>query len=330
VTVGRQLLLDWYRRDRSIAALREHLGQTDLLPSDCNLLCAIATVDQSREAESYCRKSKRELGLAAHLTPTTVLRSLARLAAYGLAVVDTSGNRIELLVDWHAVWSLARSATPASRIERLRARATDRGQMGEELGSRESGDGEGGPGWSGVVRAGPRPRTCLRERSKIRGSGDPVSPGERVTCADERTGADRSARVACRAHAVLPPAEDTPPLTRAGSPRKPWARVGGYSDEQLVESVVSGDLDVVRHLWREALVLEWIVASEDTVVRWLTAVHHCATVDGVRNRMGLLVHLVRGGLDTSRIRHEHEDWAAEVVRAARSAGDLSERVAVCD
>jgi hypothetical protein len=302
VTVGRQLLLDWDRRDRSVQSLRDHLVQTDVLPADVDLLCAVAALDKSRQAESYCRKSKRELGLAAKLAPTTVLRALARLADRGLAVVDTAGGRIELLVDWHAVWSLARSVTPAERIARLRARVRDRGQVGGATGGPEEPPDQGGPGWSGVVRA---PRTCLRQISRIRGSVDPQDPepGDRDSCAGERTAADHS---------------------------RPWAQRGGYSDEDLVASVASGDLAVVRHLWREAILLEWLVPSEDVVLAWLTCVHHCATVDGVRNRMGLLVHLVRNGLDTRRIRHEHEAWAEEVLRTARRDPQLVERVAVCD
>lgn len=329
MTVGRQLLLDWDRRDRDLAALRDHLEQTELLTSDVDLVCAVAALDQSRQPESYCRKSKRELGLAARLTPTTVLRALARLAAAGLAAVDTESGQIELLLDWHAVWSLARSATPATRIARLRARVSDRGQVGGGHGSGEPCYEEGGPGWSGVVRGGPPPRTCLREISRIRGSVDPQDPepGDRDSCAVERTAADRSARVARRA----PADEEEDRRSPAGHsrPSRPWAKVGGYSDTDLVRSVVSGDLEVVRHLWREAIALEWIVPSEDVVVRWLTCVHHAATVG--KRPMALLTHLVRNGLAVSRIRHEHEDWAQDVLRSAhRRETDLAERVAVCD
>jgi hypothetical protein len=114
--------------------------------------------------------------------------------------------------------------------------------------------------------------------------------------------------------------------------RRPWDRETGVTGEDLAAAVRTGQLDVLRALWREAKVLEWVGDSDDDLLRFLTAAHHCATVPGLDRRMGALVARVRrygidGQIDVSRCRHESEDWAARVMRKHRE-GVCSERATV--
>lgn len=115
-----------------------------------------------------------------------------------------------------------------------------------------------------------------------------------------------------------------PAVGLAGRLVRPWDVRSGLGDADLVQSVQSGDLEPVRRLWREAVVLEWVPAQpcDDDLLRFLTIVHHCATCRGLNRRMGALVARVKRGLDVRRIPNgqpgSSEDWAAGVMRIAAS------------
>lgn len=98
-------------------------------------------------------------------------------------------------------------------------------------------------------------------------------------------------------------------------PLRPWDRRTGYSSEDLVAAIETGDLQVLRDLYREGLMLEWIDSSEDSKLRFLVACHHAATAPGLRNRMGALVARVRRNIDVHGCRGISEDWAAGVLRS---------------
>jgi hypothetical protein len=95
---------------------------------------------------------------------------------------------------------------------------------------------------------------------------------------------------------------------------RPWDRVGGVTNEMLQRAVAEGDVEVLRRMWQEAKVLEWVHASDDQAIAFLTLVHHAATSPGIHSPMAVLVTAIKGGMDTSRIAHEHEAWAAAVVK----------------
>ena len=95
---------------------------------------------------------------------------------------------------------------------------------------------------------------------------------------------------------------------------RPWDRQCGLQDADLVQAVVSGELDPIRRLWQEAKVLEWVGDCDDDLCRFLTVVHHVATAVGLHCRMAALVSRVKRGIDVSKTRHASEDWAAAVMR----------------
>jgi hypothetical protein len=100
--------------------------------------------------------------------------------------------------------------------------------------------------------------------------------------------------------------------------RRPWDLQRGLTDADLVAAVRKGELDPIRRLWRDALVLEWIgcsqKASDDEMARFLACVHHAATAEGLHRRMGNLVARVKRGCDLKGTRQASDDWAAAVMR----------------
>jgi hypothetical protein len=96
--------------------------------------------------------------------------------------------------------------------------------------------------------------------------------------------------------------------------RRPWDRHCGLTSEDLQRAVALNELEPLRALWREALVLEWVQPTEDARLRFLTIAHHCATVNGLGNRIAAFVARVKRGLDVGKIRQASELWAAEAIR----------------
>jgi hypothetical protein len=100
--------------------------------------------------------------------------------------------------------------------------------------------------------------------------------------------------------------------------RRPWDAGCGLTDADLVAAVRKAELDPIRRLWADALVLEWIgcsgEASDDEMGRFLTCVHHAATAEGLHRRMGNLVARVKRGCDVKGTRQASDDWAAAVMR----------------
>jgi hypothetical protein len=96
-------------------------------------------------------------------------------------------------------------------------------------------------------------------------------------------------------------------------PSMPW-RMGEVSDAELVAACRGGDCGLLRHLYEHALRLGWIADSADHWLRFLTACHHVATAR-VARRMGVLVMIVKQGLEVSRCRQASEDWAAALIRS---------------
>jgi hypothetical protein len=108
---------------------------------------------------------------------------------------------------------------------------------------------------------------------------------------------------------------DTWPTGLADRLRRPWHRRDGVTSQDLVLGVVGGELEILRRLYREAKVLEWIGDSEDELLRFLTGCHHVATSPGLGNRVGALVARLKRACDVHGCRQESENWAAGVLRA---------------
>jgi len=114
---GTQTYLDWEKRDRDLEALRKHLREVGIEDSDVRLLVTIAGEDDSRGAESYAAKSKKEwaetIGVRSRNTPVSAMR---RLASRGVLAWEARG-RHEVLVDWRAVWNLRPPDTAQARLK---------------------------------------------------------------------------------------------------------------------------------------------------------------------------------------------------------------------
>jgi hypothetical protein len=143
----------------------------------------------------------------------------------------------------------------------------------------------------------PCPLPCSVSRDAHSGGVDRVDRPERADRADSR------------------PAPSAIVRGLAGRMERPWDRQSGLTGEDLREAVRTGQLEPLRALYREAKVLEWIGDSEDDLLRFLTAAHHVATVDGLGNRMGALVARMKRECDVNGCRQRSEQWAAGVLRS---------------
>jgi hypothetical protein len=136
-----QLTLDLWKRDRDLAVLAVEARSRGLLESDVELLVAIAGDDPSREADSFCVKSKRQWGKTIGRDGNTAVAAMRRLERLGVAACEISEAGHAVLVSWKSVFALPLKTT-------LREAARER------LAAREIGGGEG------VVRPGEAANTC--------------------------------------------------------------------------------------------------------------------------------------------------------------------------
>ncbi len=152
------------------------------------------------------------------------------------------------------------------------------------------------------------------DRNAVRsGAGQgPVRPGQAP-----RVRVNKNLQDPCTVRSVV---SATEPAGLADRMVRPWHRVYGLTGEDLAWAVQSGQLECIRRLYREGKILEWIGGSEDDLLRFLTAVHHCATCPGLSSRMGALTARVkRDPIDVQKTRHASETWAAGVIRAYQTA-----------
>jgi hypothetical protein len=145
------------------------------------------------------------------------------------------------------------------------------------------------------------------------GSGQgPVTPGH-----PPRVRVESNLQNPCTVRSVV---SATEPAGLADRMVRPWHRQCGLTGEDLAWAVASGKLECIRRLYREGKQLEWIGTSEDDLVRFLTAVHHCATCPGLDKRMGALTARVkRDPIDVRNTRQASDKWAADVIRKYQTA-----------
>lgn len=163
---GKQLLIDWDKRDRDLQSLRRHLVTVLAEDADVRLLLAIARLDTTRDPLSYIVLSKRNLATEAGFrSANTVVAALRRLRETQAVTSDVSSDKRahEILVDWRGVWKL----TPRSgQRERLEA------DLRTPPEPPDPGVGQG------LVRAGQTQPHVYKQKSKPRVTPESVSVSE--------------------------------------------------------------------------------------------------------------------------------------------------------
>lgn len=174
-----QLTLDLWKRDRDLEVLANEARVRGLRDSDVELLVAVARLDQTRQSESFCCKSKRDWGKAIGRDANTAVSAMRRLERLGVLVYEVSEAGHAVLVDWNLVFGL-----PSKEAVREAAR--------ERLAERKIGGGEG------VVRGGEAAPRVLVQETKSRVNRVPVSS---VSSVQERGRGEvpvRVGRLPCR------------------------------------------------------------------------------------------------------------------------------------
>lgn len=267
---GRQLLIDWDKRDRDLAVLEKHLRAVLREETDVQLLLWVAREDRRREDCSYVVTSKAEMaqaiGAQSRNTPCAVLRRLGEQGDKVLHSEITSAGH-ELLVDWIAVWRL--SPRPTCE-QRLRARAeTIRSEAvrGQEI--------EGG---QGLVRGGQTtpPRVLVQEHKP---------------------------RVC-----TVSVSEDSAPRGLDARLVRPWSRDGGLTGEDLAWAVAKRSQYVLVRLWTEAIARGFWGDSQAYRQRFLACCWQ-AVASARTSAMGLLQTLCRTHLGEDQSRRESGEYS---------------------
>ena len=87
------------------------------------------------------------------------------------------------------------------------------------------------------------------------------------------------------------------------------------------------DLALFRRMYDVAIALGYLDAhTSDQWLRFLTAVHHCATARLTRGRIARLITFNNAGLDVSRCSQRSDDWAGRMLARQWRAPDLAGRL----
>lgn len=299
---ARQLLLEFATAEERSAALGNYLRAIELPSRQVVVLCTIAglgeliQVETQRGSRLQISKSgiaaaTRRLGL--HGSPNTWLAGAADLERRNLLSIVRVTSPWTYVVCWDRIGRLEPPAQVVPALESLPVFRLDQPDTR-----------------SGGVQL-------------------PVRPGQHP-----RVRVERSISNPCLGS--VSEIRDTCPAGLADRMRRPWDRHRGLTGDDLVWSVTTTDLargrdnlQPIRALWREALLLEWITGSEDSQLRFLTACHHVATVVGISNRMAALVARVKvSPVSVERVRQASEDWAAAVIAARHRDPELRRESAV--
>lgn len=91
-------------------------------------------------------------------------------------------------------------------------------------------------------------------------------------------------------------------------PVRPWAKDGGITDEHLTAAVRYRDIAFIRHLYDQLIEARWVEDSPDARQRFLSLVHHCATHQALRRRVGTLQAKIRNKLDCKTVTARSDNW----------------------
>lgn len=286
----RQLTMDLWKRERDLEALAAECLGRGLLSSDVALLVVVAGEDQSREADSFCCKSKRAWGKAIRRDGNTAVAAMRRLARMGVAAWDSSDDGYAIVVDWKAVFSLpAKQARKTDRRSRLRDSISTGGEE--------------------VVRGGEAAHTCScnqETKPRVACNRDSVS---------ERGAGERVVRVVYH-----PPAGDPDLPGRTALPARPWSKRDGLRGDALVRAVRDRDEAVLTGLYFAGIEAGYWQDCEAFRIRFLACCWQ-AVESSASSPMGLLTHMVRRNLrdrtDGDRdgwLTQDADDWAADTRR----------------
>lgn len=107
---------------------------------------------------------------------------------------------------------------------------------------------------------------------------------------------------------------------------QPWSKARGFTSDELRAAVARRDLAWLKHLFGEAVRLGWATACDDDKLRFLTLCHHVTTSSGIHEPRAALIARMKRRLDCDRVRQASDQWAQGILRSARGANDLRERL----
>lgn len=293
----RQLDLRLATAEEKVERLREYLRPVGLAP---RLVAAACVIVARGDQIQVCEQTAVRLQIAKQDAAEMAKRLGLTLSpnTWVAAVSDLEARRIVGVLRTTRPWTYVLSL-PA--LDRLEARPADTLSEISQLPLFRPPEESDGPDQEGDRSGLGQPSVNPRSGPRVREYGHLESP-----CPPESVSRDRGARTGL-----------------ADRLRRPWDRQSGLTGDDLAAAIRTGDLEPLRRLYREAKQLEWVGGAEDDLLRFLTAVHHVATVDGLANRMAALVARVkREPIDVSRCRHASEDWAAQVIRRSRQPAEV--------
>ena len=101
----------------------------------------------------------------------------------------------------------------------------------------------------------------------------------------------------------------------------PWSNADGFTNDELLAAVRTGDGGWLARLFDEAVAIRWIRAlaverqpDSDAWLKFLTLAH-CAARRQYHSKRAAMIAAIKKGLDVSRTSQDDEDWARRLIAA---------------